>query len=130
MTLRNVEGDLSLTALVVGTSKISLKSLSTSYTNSFQDTFNDEIVSIASFIPTCFSSKIISKVFIWVSNLNWVSRSLLKSEDIANVNDQNLLHGTFLKAYFLCLKSIKVIFLLRQKFGGSASQLLVFGLTP
>ena len=39
------------------------------------------------------------QVFIWVSNLN-LSRSLLKSEDIAKVHDQNFLHATFLKAVF------------------------------
>ena len=84
---------------MVGTSKISLTSLSTSDTNSFRDAFNDEIIFIASFIPTCFSSTIFLKVFIWVSNLN-LPRSLLKSEDIAKVHDQNLLHATLLKAVF------------------------------
>ena len=33
------------------------------------------------------------QVFIWVSNLN-LSMSLLKSEDIAKVHDQNFLHAT------------------------------------
>ena len=98
-TLHNVERDLSLTALVVGTSKISLTSLSTSDTSSFRDAFNDEIIFIASFIPTCFSSTIFLKVFIWVSNLN-LSRSLLKSKGIAKVQDQNLLYETLLKAVF------------------------------
>ena len=83
----------------VGTSKISLTSLSTSDTNSFRDAFNDEIIFIASFIPTCFSSTIFLKVFIWVSNLN-LSRSLLKSKDIAKVQDQNHLYATLLKAVF------------------------------
>ena len=94
-----MERDLSLTALVVGTSKISFTSLRTSDTNSFRVAFNDEIIFIASFIPTCFSSTIFLKVFIWVSNLN-LPRSLLKSEDIAKVHDQNLLHATLLKAVF------------------------------
>ena len=93
---------------MVGTSKISFIRLSTSdtnsirdafNTNSFRDAFNDEIIFIASFIPTCFSSTIFLKVFIWVSNLN-LSRSLLKSKDIAKVQDQNLLHATLLKAVF------------------------------
>ena len=79
-------------------SKISLRSLRTSDTNSFRDAFNDEIVFIASFIATCFSSTIFFKVFICVSNLNLPS--LLKSEGIAKVHYQNLLHTTFLKAVF------------------------------
>ena len=58
LTLHNVERDLSLTSLVVGTCKISLTCLSTSDTNSFRDEFNDEIIYIASFIPTCFLSTI------------------------------------------------------------------------
>ena len=98
-TLHNVGCDLSLTALVVGTSKISWTSFSTSDTNSFQDAFNDEIISITSFIATCFSSTIFLKVFIWVSNLN-LSRSLLKSKAIAKGQDQNLLQATLLKAVF------------------------------
>ena len=79
-TLHNVERDL------LGTSKISFKSLSTSDVNSFRGAFNDEIIFIASFIPTCFSSTIFLKIFIWVSNLN-LSRSLLKSKDIVKVQD-------------------------------------------
>ena len=85
---------------MVGTSKISFTSLSTSDTKSIRDAFNDEIIFIASFIPTCFSSTIFLKVFIWVSNLN-LSRSLLKSKDIAKVHDQNLVHATLLKPVFL-----------------------------
>ena len=81
----------------VGTSQISLTSLSTSDTNSFRDAFNDEIISIAFFIPTCFSSTMFLEVFIWVSNLN-LSRSLLKSK--TKVQDQNLLYATLLKAVF------------------------------
>ena len=69
MTLHKVERDLSLTALVVGTNKVSYTSLSTSDTNSFRDAFDDETIFIASFIPTCFSSTIFFKIFIWVSNL-------------------------------------------------------------
>ena len=84
---------------MVGTNKISFTSLSTSDTNCFRDAFNDEIIFIASFFPTCFSSTIVLKVFIWVSGLN-LSRSLLKSKDIAKVQDQNLLHATLLKAVF------------------------------
>ena len=84
---------------MVGTSKISFTSLSTSDTKSIRDAFNDEIIFIASFIPTCFSSTIFLKVFIWVSNLN-LSRSLLKSKDIAKVQDQKLLHATLLKSVF------------------------------
>ena len=38
-TLHNNERDLSLTALVVGTSKISFTSLSTSDNNSFRDAY-------------------------------------------------------------------------------------------
>ena len=84
---------------MVGTNKISFTSLSTSDTNCFRDAFNDEIIFIASFFPPCFSSTIVLKVFIWVSGLN-LSRSLLKSKDIAKVQDQNLLHATLLKAVF------------------------------
>ena len=83
----------------MGTSKINLTILSTSDNKSFRDAFNDEIIFIASFIPTCFSSTTFFKVFIWVSNLN-LSRSLLKSEDIAKIHDQNLLHATLLNAVF------------------------------
>ena len=68
---------------------ISFTSLSTSDTNSFRDAFNDEIIFIASFIPTCFSSAIFLKVFIWVYNLN-LSRSSIKSKNIAKVQDHNL----------------------------------------
>ena len=95
----NVECDLSLTALVLSTSKISLISLSTSDINSFRDVFNGEIIFIASFIPTCVSSIIFLKDFIWVSSLN-LSRSLLQSKDIAKVQEQNLLHARLLKAVF------------------------------
>ena len=52
------------------------------------------------------------KVFIWVPNLN-LSRSLLKSEDIAKAHDQNLLQVTLLKAVFPLPESFNVIFLLR-----------------
>ena len=83
----------------MGASKISFRSLSTSDTNRFRDAFNDEIVFIASFIATCFSSTIFFKVFICVSNLN-LPTSLLKSEGIAKFRYQNLLHTTFLKAVF------------------------------
>ena len=92
-----MEPDLSLTALVVGTSKISFTSLRTSDTNSFRVAFNDEIIFIAFFIPTCFLSTIFLKVSISVGNLN-LSRSSLKSKDIAKVQEQNLLHTTLLKA--------------------------------
>ena len=54
MNLSNIEHGLSLTALVAGTVKISLTSLSTSDTNSFWDAFNDEIIVMVSFISTCF----------------------------------------------------------------------------
>ena len=77
MTLHNVERDLLLTALVVGTSKISWTSLSTSDTYSFQHAFNDETIFIASFISTCFLSKIFFKV-----------------------HDQNRIHAILLKAVF------------------------------
>ena len=83
---------------MAGTSKISLKNLRTSETNSFQDAFNAEIIFIASFIPTCFLSTIFFKVFIWVSNLN-LARSLPKSEDIAKVQDRSLLYTMLLKVF-------------------------------
>ena len=73
--------------------------LSTSYTNSFREAFHDEIICIVSFIPACFLSTTSFKDFIWVPNLN-LSRSLLKSEDIARVHDQNFLETTLLKAVF------------------------------
>ena len=81
MSLCNVEHDLSLTALVASTFKISLTNLRASYTNSFLDAFNVEIIVMTSFIPSCFPSIIWVKVLSWVSNLNWC-RSLLKNEDI------------------------------------------------
>ena len=54
MNLCSVEHDLSLTALVAGTVNIRLTNLSISDTKSFWDTFNDEIIVMASFIATCF----------------------------------------------------------------------------
>ena len=118
----------------MGTSKIILTSLTTSDTNNFWDAFNYEIN--ASFIPTCFSSTTFFNVFIWVSNLN-LSRSLLKSEDIAKVHDQHLLHATLLKAVFPLSeefqRNLSVEFyheyswqsyqLLDKKFGGSVAWL-------
>ena len=97
-TLHNVERDLSLTALVVGTSKISLTSLSTSDTSSFRDAFNDEIILLFLLFKLVFHQQHFSKFF-FGSNLN-LSRSLLKSEDIAKVHDQNLLNAMLLKAVF------------------------------
>ena len=82
----------------MGTSKISFTSLSTSDTNSLRDAFNYEKRFIASFTPICFSSRIFFKVFTWVSNLN-LSRSLLKSKDIAKVHDENI-NAKLLKAVF------------------------------
>ena len=90
----------------MGTSKISFTSLSTSDTNSFRDAFNDEIVFIASFFPTCFLLTIFLKVFTWVSNLN-LSRSLLNSKYIAKVQDQNLLHATLLRGVFTLPEEIQ-----------------------
>ena len=86
---------------MTGTSKIRLTSFSTLDTNNFWDTFKNEIILIAYFITTCFSwtATVCVKVFSWVSNLN-LSKSLLKNEDIVEVNDQNLLHATLLKAVF------------------------------
>ena len=84
---------------MVGASKISVTNLSTSGTNSFRDAFNDEIIFIASFVTNCFPSTMFFKVFNYVSNLD-LSNSLLKSEDIAEVHDQNLLHAALLKAVF------------------------------
>ena len=99
MSPDNVQRDHSLTTLVGDTSNISLTSFGNLDTNSFRDAFNGKIIFIASFVPTCFSSTIFYKVFIWVSNLD-LSKSLLKSEDIAKVHDQNLLQATLLKAVF------------------------------
>ena len=82
----------------MGTSKTSFTNFNTSDTNSFRDALNDKIIFIASFIPAFFH-QLFLKVFIWVSNLN-LSRSLLKSKDIAKVQGQNLLHATLLKAVF------------------------------
>ena len=96
MTPHNVEHDLSLAALVVGTSKISSTSSSISDASSFRDAFNDEIIFIVSFIPTCFSSATFLQIFIWVSNLN-LSRSLLKI----------YLHATLLKAVFPLLEEFQ-----------------------
>ena len=81
---------------MVGTTKISSTSSSTSDTNSFQDAFNDEIIFIVSFIRTCFSSATFLQIFIWVSNLN-LSRSLLKI----------YLHATLLKAVFPLLEEFQ-----------------------
>ena len=100
LNLLNVEHDLSLAALVAGTVKISLTSLSSSDTNCFWDVFNDEIIVIASFIATCFSSTISVKFFSRISNLN-LCRSLLKKKTFAEVYDPNLVHATLLKAVFL-----------------------------
>ena len=54
LNLVNVEHDLSLAALVAGTVKISLTSLSSSDTNYFWDAFNDEIIVIASLLQLVF----------------------------------------------------------------------------
>ena len=78
---------------------LALNGLNTSDTNSFRDAFHDEIIFIVCFIPTCFSSITFAKVFIWVSNLN-LSRSLLKSKDIAKIHDQNFFYATLLKVVF------------------------------
>ena len=64
---------------------------------SFRDAFTGEIIFIASFVPV-FHQQYFS-VFTQVSNLN-LSSSLLKSEDIAQVHDQNLQHAMLLKAVF------------------------------
>ena len=99
MNLRNIQHDVSLKALVVGTVKISLTSLSTSNTNNFWDVFNDKIIVMVSFIPTTFLSTIRVEGFSWVSNLN-LCRSLLKSKDLCWSSWPNLLHTTLLKAVF------------------------------
>ena len=97
MTQHNIERNLSLTAIVVGTSKISLTSLSISDTNSVQDASNDEML----LLPLLFQLAFYQQYF-WKfarntnSNLN-LSRLLLKSEDIAKVQDQNLFHPMRLK---------------------------------
>ena len=83
---------------MVGTSKISLTSLSTSDTSSFRDAFNDEIILLFLLFKLVFHQQHFSKFF-FGSNLN-LSRSLLKSEDIAKVHDQNLPHPKLLKAVF------------------------------
>ena len=82
---------------MVGTSKISLTSLSTSDTSSFRDAFNDEIILLFLLFKLVFHQQHFSKFF-FGSNLN-LSRSLLKSEDIAKVHGQNI-HATLLKAVF------------------------------
>ena len=46
--MRNVEQDLSLTALMAGTVTISLTYLSTSDSNSFWDAFSDKIIVMTS----------------------------------------------------------------------------------
>ena len=120
-----MERDLSLTALVVGTNKISFTSLRTSDTNSFRVVaFNDEIIFIASFIPTCFLSTIFLKVFISVGNLN-LSRSSLKSKDVAKVQDQNLLHATLLKAVLPLSEEFQSNTSAEKFFGGNTPQLLI-----
>ena len=82
---------------MVGTSTISLTSLSTSDTSSFRDAFNDEIILLFLLFKLVFHQQHFSKFF-FGSNLN-LSRSLLKSEDIAKVHGQNI-HATLLKAVF------------------------------
>ena len=107
---------------MVGTSTISLTSLGTSDNNSFRDAFNDEIIFIASYVATCFLSAIFFKVFIWISNLNFFM-SLINSEGITKVDDENILYAKLLKAVFPLPEEFNIIVLLRQKFGGSTPQL-------
>ena len=59
-----MERYLPMATLMVGASKISLTSLSTSDTNSFRDAFNGEIIFVASFVSNYFSSAIFLKAFI------------------------------------------------------------------
>ena len=99
MNLQNVEHDLLLTALAADNIKTSLTSLRSSGTKSLWDAFNDEIIFIAFFIPTCFLSTTCIKVFSWVSNLD-LSRPLLKSKIFAKIHHQNLLHRSLSKAVF------------------------------
>ena len=93
---------------MVGTIKVSLTSLSTSETNSFQNAFNDEIILLLLLFPLVFYRQnfylglwIFGFLFgsLGVFYLN-LSRSLLKSKYIAKVHDQNLLHSMLLKAVF------------------------------
>ena len=97
MTPLNVEHNLSLTALVAGTSMINSTSLNISDANKFWNAFNDEIIFIGSFIPTYFLSTICVKVTKWVSNLNLPSHCQ-KSKIFTEVEDQNLHHAALLKA--------------------------------
>ena len=82
----------------MGTVKFSLTCLRASDSNSFWDAFNGEIIVMASFVPTCFSSTIWVKVFSWVSNLNSCRSLAKKTKTFAEVHDQNLHHATLLKA--------------------------------
>ena len=104
MNLRIVQYDLLLKALVAVTVKTSLRSLSSSDTNSFWDAFNDEIIAMASVIPTCFSSTIWVKVFSWVSNFNFMHVTAKKRKHLLKF---------MTKILFTQLKNFSVIFLLK-----------------
>ena len=116
LNLCNVEHHLSLTVLLVGNVKINLTSLSTWDTNNFWDAFSDEIIVMASFIPTCFSSTMWFKVFSWAPNLNLCS-SLLSKMLCINVPltvqqfEHNALSPEFLgAAYYLNLSEASCLF--------------------
>ena len=93
---------------MVGTSKVSLTSLNTSETNSFQNAFNYEIILLLLLIPLVFYRQNFY-LGLWIFEFLFgslgafyfnLSRSLLNSEYIAKVHDQNLLHSILLKAVF------------------------------
>ena len=116
LNLLNVEHDLSLAALVAGTVKISWTSLSSSDTNCFWDAFNNEIIVIASFIATCFSSAIWVKFFSRISNLN-LCRSLLKKKSFNEVFFSEIYYEYSWKLFQLLYKKMVVVFLnCRYKF--------------
>ena len=98
MALHNVENDLALTALVVGTSKISSTGLNTSDTNSLRDAFGDEYEYCFFYYKLFFINNIFQSFYLDFSIT--FSMSLLKREDIAKVHDQNPLHATRFKALF------------------------------
>ena len=49
--------------------------------------------------------------------------SLINSEGITKVDDENILYAKLLKAVFPLPEEFNIIVLLRQKFGGSTPQL-------
>ena len=101
--------DLSLTGLVTGTSRIVLTSLSTS------DAFNDEIIFIASFIPTyILINNICQSYQLGFCDLNLWKSLPKKRRYLLKFKTKIFFTQRFQKQVLHCLKSFNKIFLLNS----------------